>query len=294
MLPIIKKILGRKIIDKLHFDRFLALSLEARYKLFHLLKITKGINTNSAKNKNLIISLTTYHKRFETAYLAIESLMHQTLKADKIILWLAKDELKNGQFPAKIAKLKSRGLDIRIVDENLKSYKKLIYALKEFPQSTIITCDDDVFYTKNFIKDLWRKSQEFPDCVVGYRCHTMHKTADGKLQPYSKWHSFSGNKPAFGAFATGVGGVLYPPNCLADEVFDSELFLKLAPTADDVWFKAMGLLKGTKTVMVYDKSTHFWSINIPNNDTLWSVNQFKNDEQIEQVFERFDLLDLIE
>ena len=66
--------------------------------------------------------------------------MNQTIKPDKIILWLAKDELSDGKVPQKILKLKSRGLDIKIVNENLKSYKKLVYTISEFPTSNIITC----------------------------------------------------------------------------------------------------------------------------------------------------------
>lgn len=31
-------------------------------------------------------------------------------------------------------------------------------------------------------------------------------------------------------------------------VFNQELFLQLTPKADDLWFKAMGLLKGTKSI----------------------------------------------
>ncbi len=45
--------------------------------------------------------------------------------------------------------------------------------------------------------------------------------------------------------AIGGKGVLYPPYAL-DERYDKvDLFLELAPKADDLWFKAMELLQGT-------------------------------------------------
>ena len=125
-----------KIVNKI--KSFKNKSEIIKYRLYNLLKKSSGINTHS-KSQQLIVSLTTYPKRFNVVYLTIESLMNQTMKPDKIILWLKKEELSYGKIPQKILKLKSRGLDIRIVNENLRSYKKLVYAVEEFPTSNIIT-----------------------------------------------------------------------------------------------------------------------------------------------------------
>ena len=46
--------------------------------------------------------------------------------------------------------------------------------------------------------------------------------------------------------AIGAGGILYPPKSLNPIVTDVELFLKLAPKADDLWFKAMSLIDGVQ------------------------------------------------
>ena len=48
--------------------------------------------------------------------------------------------------------------------------------------------------------------------------------------------------------AIGCAGVLYPPNSLHDDVLNESLFLKLAPKADDFWFKAMSFKRGTQVV----------------------------------------------
>ena len=205
-----------------------------RYELYNLLKKSSGVNTHS-KSPQLIVSLTTYPKRFNIVHLTIESLMNQTIKPDKIILWLAKEELSYGEIPKKILRLKSRGLDIRIVNENLRSYNKLIHALEEFPTSTIITCDDDIIYPKFFIEGLYKKSKEFPNHIIAYRCTWMKKISSNKLESYIKWESPKDNKPSFNLFPTGAGGILYPPNSLHDKVLDRKLFLKLAPTGDDIW-----------------------------------------------------------
>ena len=87
------------------------------------------------------------------------------------------------------------------------------------------------------------------------------------------------NKPSFNLFPTGVGGVLYPPGSLNRDVVKKELFLELCPLADDIWFKAMGLLNGTKTIMVGDTSKSFLAIKSAQKSSLWreNVGNNKND-----------------
>ncbi|NQX93392.1 MAG: hypothetical protein HRT64_00430 [Erythrobacter sp.] len=47
-------------------------------------------------------------------------------------------------------------------------------------------------------------------------------------------------------FPTGVGGVLYPPGAFDKQVTDENLFMKLAPRGDDIWFFWMARLAGTQ------------------------------------------------
>ena len=49
---------------------------------------------------------------------------------------------------------------------------------------------------------------------------------------------------------TGVGGVLYPPHSLKADMMDVELFTKLAPSTDDIWFWAAGAANGFPVVPV--------------------------------------------
>lgn len=265
-----------------------------KFEIFNKYKKSLGVTKDKRENP-LIVSLTTYPKRFNVVYLTIESLMNQTMKPDKIILWLAKDELVNNEIPSKISKLKLRGLEIRIIDENLKSYNKLIYALKEFKTSNIITCDDDIIYPKFFIEGLYKTLNKFPKNIIAYRCTLMKKIDEKTLAPYLSWPAATDNKPSFNLFPTGVGGILYPPNSLNEQVFNKDLFLRLAPSADDIWFKAMALLNNTKTVMVNEKSIEFPMIRGSQDDALWHVNvlENKNDEQLKNVFDYFKLYDYI-
>lgn len=262
-----------------------------KLKLYNLFKKSYGLNTEK-RDKKLIVSLTSYPARFNVVYLAIESLMNQSMRPDRIILWLSLEE--SNRIPDKVLSLKNRGLEIEIVNENLKSYKKLIYALKKFPNENIITCNDDTIYPKDFIEKLYKKHNEYPICIIGYNCSVILKSGDNTLYSYLSWPSPGSSSPSLNLFPVGVGGILYPSNSLSDIVFDQELFLKLAPFGDDIWFKAAALLKGTKVAMVNKCVTEFPVIIGSQKSSLWDINKNKNDKQLKNVFDHFDLYKYLE
>ncbi len=263
----------------------------------HLLKTEKGVLSGERKGKKIIVSLTTYPKRFHVVHLSIETLLNQTLKPDKIILWLSKEEVHHNEIPRHIQKLTNRGLEIKLVPGNLKSYKKLLYSLQEYPNDLIVTVDDDVLYPDFLIEGLYRKYLENQECVTAYRCSFMKTNDEGKLSPYLSWKpARECFKPSYRLFPTGVGGILYPPKSLYQEVFNESLFTKLAPTADDVWFKAMALLNNTKTVQVYENCIEYPLIDGSQEEALWKINngENQNDRQLKEVFDFFDLYRYIE
>ena len=262
-----------------------------KYKIYHVVKTKSGIKSGSDRTMpELIVSLTSYPKRFGSVFLAIESLLNQTLQPDKIILWLAEEEVEQNPLPLNLTKLKSRGLEIRIVKENITSYKKLIFAIEQFPHCLIVTCDDDAMYPKWFLQNLYRSYQQHPDCISAYRCRLMRKTSARQLAPYNHWQFATNKRACYELFHTGSGGALFPPGAL-NEKTSHRIFMQLCPSADDVWFKAMSLLNQTKTVMVNDKSMEFPQITIQGSqqNALWKANVEKNDEQIKKVFDHFDL-----
>lgn len=265
-----------------------------RLNLYGTFKKNLGISS-SQEGELLIVSLTTYHKRLSIVHLTIESLMNQSRYPNKIILWLAKEDLGGVEVPNKITRLESRGLEVRVVDENIRSYKKLIYTLQEYPQSKIITCDDDVIYPTNFIEGLYQKNKSYPKHVIAYRCTLMSKTTGSSFYPYLQWARPIESTPSFDLFPTGVGGILYPPNSLNEIVLNKELFLDLAPFGDDIWFKAMALLNKTKTVTVNNELINFPLIKGSQDDALWHSNvlENENDKQLKKVFDYFKLYDLI-
>lgn len=247
-------------------------------------------------DKKVIVSLTSYPKRFPTLYLTLESLLNQTEKPDEIILWISKEEGSDTTLPNNILKLKRRGLKISYVDGNIKSYKKLYYSLKEYSDCAIITVDDDTIYPRNLVKEMYSSYLKNEKYIIANRCTYIEKINLNELIPYLEWRINCVDNPSYNQFPTGVGGVLYPPGALSKEVFNKELFSKICPSADDVWFKAMGLLNGTKTFYnTLFKESDFLTIKSSQETSLWKINveENKNDIQIKKVFEHFNLYEII-
>lgn len=197
----------------------------------------------------VIASITTYPARINVVGYAIETIFNQSVKPDRIILWLAKSQFPKGEeeLPEMIKKQIKRGLEVRFV-EDYKSHKKYFFAMKEFPDSCIITFDDDVFYPPFIIEDLMEMHKNYPDCVCA---HSASEIPGNNFYDMREWKSghFSSLNEEFGRLRIiGISGVLYPPNVLHSDVLDVELRDKLCPWADDLWLTMMAYINGKRIV----------------------------------------------
>ena len=235
--------------------------------------------------------MTTYPKRYDVVHLTLESLLSQTMKPDQIVLWIASEEGSDSILPEKILRLKKRGLTIKYVEENIKSYKKLIYALEEYPDALLITVDDDTIYPVDFVEDIYGIHTKYPSCIIANRCTYIDMDENNQIKPYVEWGENREINPSFNQFPTGVGGILYPPESLNKEVFNKEVFMELCSSADDVWFKAMGIMNNTQTYFSGMGEECLITIKKAQKDSLWKVNveENKNDEQIKKVFDKYNL-----
>jgi hypothetical protein len=195
---------------------------------------------NKLKNQaELIVSLTTFGERIKSVYITLESISRQTLKPHRIILWLAEDEFTMDTLPISIKKMQKRGLEIRFC-KDVRSYKKLIYTVRDFPNADIITIDDDIIYDSLMIEELNIARLKYPNTICCHRSHVIKKDANDNYLPYNQWgQSKEILEPSLLHLPTGVGGVFYFAGCFDDELVDEEKFMKVAPTNDDFWFKAM-------------------------------------------------------
>lgn len=257
-----------------------------------------GITTEKYCKEEIIVSLTSYGKRINDVYLAIESIMQGSLKPNRIFLWLSEEEFSKATLPITLQKQMERGLEIRFC-KDIRSFKKLIFALKECPNATIITIDDDAIYNFDFVENLLAAHKRIANCIWANRINEMTYTDNGTLKSYLHWNGTIKTNPinVKNNFFTGVGGVLYPPHSLHKEVFNEDVFMDICPTADDIWFNAMARLNGTEIhkitahssideVFLVNDKLQSGGLCVKNNDP----NDCRNDKQIKAVFEKYGLL----
>ncbi len=172
-----------------------------------------------------------------------------------VILQLSEDDFPNKEkdLPENLLNLQKFGLTISWNKGNIKSYKKLIPTLKQYPNDIIITVDDDFIYDKNLVKLLWKAYEKNPKLIHCHRTTKFSLKENGEFNVEAvKWYK----NPSFANKLVGCGGVLYPPNTLYKDVTDEKLFTTLAPTNDDIWFWLMAVLNGTK-INIINKNIPF-------------------------------------
>tara|TARA_R110002126_G_scaffold202751_3_gene350088 strand:- start:193 stop:1023 length:831 start_codon:yes stop_codon:yes gene_type:complete len=212
----------------------------------------KSIVSKTKEEIPVIVSLTSIPERLQTLHLTIRSILNQDSRPKKILLWLH-ESLKN-EIPSKLRILESNLFEIMYSDLTC-SHRKLIHSLELFPEDIIITCDDDMMYRTNWLSLLYKEYILHPDNIIANQTRYIRYTGDGELLPYRNWvfeKNINFNSTA--VIPIGAEGVLYPPKKLKDVTTNSELFLSLAPKADDLWFKAMALLNGTNSILAKNKA----------------------------------------
>lgn len=184
----------------------------------------------------LIISLTSYPPRFDTLHLTLKSLLDQSIKPDRVILWIAEEDFD--ELPNSVLGLQDGLFRIERC-ANLRSFKKIIPALLSYPEAFIVTCDDDTFYPAGWLEGLVDSYNPHERSIVCYRAHRPRYSADGTAAPYRKWRHDAADRrtrsPSIDLYPTGNGGVLYPPHSLCSEATNMELVEQLTPLCDDMW-----------------------------------------------------------
>jgi hypothetical protein len=125
----------------------------------------------------LVISLTSYPARFAHLHLVLRSLLAQSVRADRVILWL--DAGHEALLP-RAAHLP--GLEVRICP-NWRSYKKIVPTLIEAPDAHIVTADDDIYYGPDWLERL------VAHAGAGVAAHRAHRVTMAGDQPrsYDDW-----------------------------------------------------------------------------------------------------------
>lgn len=204
--------------------------------------------------QQVIVSLTSFPAAIPYAGKAVKSILDGSVLPDKVVLYLTFSQFGEDGIPQELLKLAEDNprFEIRDYARDIRSYRKLIPALNDFPDAVIVTIDDDVKYHRHMLRDLLRLHDRIPNAILAHRAKRIKPGKPYRKWSKYRWYHFLFNRIywGFNNIQTGVGGVLYPPHSLKKEMLDVELFTRLAPTTDDIWFWAAGVANGYPVVPV--------------------------------------------
>jgi hypothetical protein len=240
---------------------------------------------DEAKSSNFIVSMTSYPARIKHAWLSIESLFRQEDRNFKLVLVLAENQFPNRRVPRSIGRLRNKGLEILWVSRDGGSFDHLWPVYEKYPESTIISVDDDKFFSPNLVGKLRAASLNFPSTIIGWRGWQM-RTCDGELTFGRGWLRATKKTPSEHLFMPPGNGSLYPPGSLPLETGDYVVREKICPNADDVWYWALAHLGGTKSLC----------LGLPNHRSVWQQNGAPSlasiqpgPKEFQQVIDHFEL-----
>lgn len=196
---------------------------------------------NHQLEEGLIVSLTSYPPRFKKLHLSIICLLKQNIVADHVILWIAHGDLS--LLPKSVTKLtKNTNFQIKTC-EDVGSGKKIIPCVREYPNSFIVTADDDLYYPDDWLEILVNEYDSSRRYAPAHRIHRISLDGNNQPLPYLSWN-FDVRDQLIDPlnFATSGAGIMYPPGFFNSHISDVALYIKTCKNQDDIWQYWMGRL----------------------------------------------------
>lgn len=211
-------------------------------------KIPEEPLNTSERPEKVIASMTSYPARIEYVYLALKSLMLQTYKPDRIVLWLAEEQFPDKKLPDNLTELQNHGLEI-IWMHDIYGHKKYFYPVKNQKKNeVVITFDDDIIYSKKTVQRLMKTHEKFPDCLV---CERAQAYDSQNIYQPGRWKTLSDigvDEPSFSLNPSPGGGCLIPYGVFHEDACNETKIRELAYKNDDIWYMFMCAHNNKKTV----------------------------------------------
>lgn len=215
----------------------------------------KALSLNKEpRDITLTFTLTTFPDRIDSVQYTLRSLFTQSMKPDRVVLWLAKEEFEGRELPESIKQFQEVGLEIRYC-ENMFGHKRYYQLIPEQKDNELIVMfDDDILFPKHLVYRLYKTWEKHPKCVVCDRGQVFTLDENGEVLNPGRWSSISPigvKKPSFRVLASPGGGCLLPPNALCKDAVNTELIKKYAIKTGDIWLMFMAVQNDTKIIRSY-------------------------------------------
>lgn len=244
--------------------------------------------------KKVVINLTTTHSRVHLCAQAVYSLINQTVRPDVIRLWVSREPYLRDQGmshePDWVAELRRLYPPIEVhYTANTGPYRKLIPTLRRGePDDITVTADDDIIYGPHWLESMLRVAREHPQAIVAARVRQVRRNPFGVNTSYMQWPILTRPATLAGDFVvTFGGGTVIPPGIFRPDLVQSDAFLTVCPTTDDLWYSMMAIESGVSVVVCPEALTQLHPIE--HNQGLEQLNMVKSATLIKRVYEKIVL-----
>ena len=191
------------------------------------------------KENGVVVSLVLVKARESNLKKVIRNLVNQSIKPDKIHVWISKEPFYMDDGFDEKPKLKCPRAKIHWTP-NIGALRKFIPVLNKYwfnPEQIIILTDDDHIWYKDMIKDIlkWKKLKSVLSTAG-------NNYIDGNPNNWKKqwFHGNTIKNPRRCDIISTGYGCLIKPKFFSREIFDWEKYKDLGlPYDDEFWFNAM-------------------------------------------------------
>lgn len=195
----------------------------------------------------VLVSLTTTNTRLGLLFYTFQSLQRQSYRHFNIVVNISKEPyLFDSGIIDSPDWLAGDNVIVNYV-KNSGSYRKLLPLINEIAATDlIITADDDVLYAEDWLSKIVDNAMRHSESIICGRARTIKKNIFGFFQNYANWSIVDKSQHGMDLIPIGCAGVAYRKELLDLNFLNDEVYAKLAPTADDIWFRLASLRKHTK------------------------------------------------
>lgn len=247
-----------------------------RENIFHWHDLIKGYIKNKygktyedMLKAPIILNFTTWKKRENVVPDMLKTIREQSLKPDKVVVYLSETEYGH-TIPDVIKRMKETGYitDIEWVPGNIYSHKRW-EAFKKYNNCYNVFVDDDIYYDKNYVKDLVETA------IQNQGCDIIWTSQIEEIQGVKRSHPKDSTDIKSKKLQTLSGMSCFPPFTFPIESYEhSAKRDKWCTKCDDSWNRAWIIKNGIDIVRVHDRHKTPWK-GIPNteNDGIWKENK---------------------
>lgn len=200
-----------------------------------------------------IVTLTSIPPRYQYLPRVIDSLLNQTLRPDRLELYLPNNYRREDfdQFAAEALPPLPDGCEVIRVEQDFGPATKVLPAAARYRGQDVrlVYCDDDKQYDPRWLEHLVAGSQAHPDHVIAYTGQASQRLeAKGRWQKkgldyrllrlasLGLWKPIKSREIYEEDIAEGVGGVLIRPDFIDAVAYDIP---DVMWTVDDVWLSGI-------------------------------------------------------